>query len=243
MWDTYRGLRESQRWTVAGARFVALMGTSCGLWQSERVPADIAALAAEAVVDHRVRWRLHHLRPDPDEVSELADGMLRDEAGPWRPRTVSALRPDATARSLATGMALIRRAAVAPSRWCDDVPGHHQEATNPARSVPAEALASDTARLLGDIALARSRSVSAVTADPSLPAPWVSLALALRSTDAGSESEARCAARALSHRPELVRAVCAAVRARAETAPDPVALAARIDPPHAGVDPPPVYRP
>ncbi|MFH9005832.1 aKG-HExxH-type peptide beta-hydroxylase [Streptomyces afghaniensis] len=235
VWDTYLVLRDSSRWTDFGARFVALMGTSCGLWRRKHVPGDIAALAAEAVVDHRVRWRLHHLRPDPGEVAGLTDSRIHGAARPWRQRTGSVLCPDPAAQGLAVGMARIRRFAVDPNRARGGVPGQHSDVVDPAAPESA-----DTVRLIGDITGARCLSVAEVTADPSRHDAWVSLALALRRMD--SEVETRGAARALVHRPELVRAVYLSVRARAETAPDPVALAAWIDAPGAG-DPPPVYRP
>ncbi|MEU6917873.1 aKG-HExxH-type peptide beta-hydroxylase [Streptomyces olindensis] len=235
VWDAYLVLRDSPRWTDVGARFVALMGTSCGLWRTRYVPGDVAALAAEAVVDHRVRWRLHHLRPDPGEVAGLTDSRIHGEARPWRQRTDSVLCPDPAARGLAVGMARIRRSAVDPNPARGGVPGHHTDVGDPAAPHSADAV-----RLLGDIRRARCLSVAEVNADPSRPDAWVSLALALRRTD--SEAETRGAARALLHRPELVRAVYLSVRARRGNAPDPVALAAWIDAPDAG-DPPPVYRP
>jgi hypothetical protein len=45
-------------------------------WQGEPVPAAAAAFAAEGALDHRARWRLRHLRPDPRQLRSLARAWL-----------------------------------------------------------------------------------------------------------------------------------------------------------------------
>lgn len=228
--DTYRVLRDSPRWTPEGERFVELMGVG-GPSGKERMPADIEASAEEAVADHRLRWRLHHLRPATDEVTGLAAARLRGARRPTHPG-VSTLSPDQAAGALAEGMARIRSAAIDPAGPRTGLPG-------PAGT---DAHAADRARLSGDAGLARDLCVNELTAGATLPGPWVGLALALRVAGKRPGGETYRAARALWHRPELVRAVYTLLRSRTDTAPDPVALAAWIGGPRTA-GPPPVHRP
>ncbi|WNM32074.1 HEXXH motif-containing putative peptide modification protein [Streptomyces sp. Li-HN-5-11] len=235
--DTHALLRTSPRWTTAGSHFLARMHASGLLWDDEHVPEEIAALAAEAVVDHRSRWRLHHLRPDVRDVAEYTDSRLHGAAPPACPRrTVPALHPDPSARGLATGVAFLRRAAV-------DLEALRQQGMDAAPSEHGP-FAADIARVVGDLDTARSLAVTHLAEDPECAGAWVALGLALRRTAQAcpGDTEAQSAARALSHRPELVRAVHRSLREGTGTAIDPVSLAAWIDAPDAD-DPPPVHRP
>ncbi|MEU5327647.1 hypothetical protein [Streptomyces parvus] len=77
----------------------------------------------------------------------------------------------------------------------------------------------------GDAALACRLCTDRIADDPQDPEAWIGLGLAMR-RGAHEAPPDIAAARALSHRPELVRAVHAALTAEPGPTVDPVALAA-----------------
>lgn len=62
--------------TGAGRNFVGALRATMAAWQGEPVPAAAATFAAEGALDHRARWRLRHLRPDPRQLRSLAHAWL-----------------------------------------------------------------------------------------------------------------------------------------------------------------------
>ncbi|MER6529922.1 HEXXH motif-containing putative peptide modification protein [Streptomyces sp. NPDC001508] len=234
-WDAYTVLRSSPHLPSAGRDFTAMMGESATTWTDHPVPPDdVTTLATEAVVAHRSRWRLHHLRPQSAAVAELAEAW--SAGAPQRPDrpVVSALRPDHAVPVLHDYTALLCRAAtdlsgLTRSATAPGVPGPSQEVVDPA----------DAARLLGEVDSARRLSVDQVTRWPQRHVPWIRLGLALRRTGAvGSSGDpsTALAAQSLTHRPEVVRAVHARVAAVTGTPPDPVALAAWLGLPDGAAD-------
>ncbi|WAZ25512.1 HEXXH motif-containing putative peptide modification protein [Streptomyces cinnabarinus] len=215
--DAYSTLCLSPRLTETGRYFAALMGGTTVTWTDhEDVPEDIVTLALEGVVAHRLRWRLRHLRPAPATVAELAAAWT--SGAPKAPPRGSAvtLRPDFTARPSNAYTALLCKAATGVSEL---------------RGVPvssgfldlsgAEIDPADLTRLQDSVAEARRLAVAQVEGWPLEPEPWVRLGLALRRSGA-------VAAEALTHCPELVRAVHACVTEASDAPPDPVDLAAWI---------------
>ncbi|QES47352.1 ATP/GTP-binding protein [Streptomyces venezuelae] len=111
--DAYAVLCASPRLTETGRQFTAMMRESTDSWTDHTaVPYELAALASDAVLTHRVRWRLHHLRPEAGAVAELADAWA---SGAPRPpgRPAVTVHPDPEVPSLNEHTALLCRAAAA----------------------------------------------------------------------------------------------------------------------------------
>jgi hypothetical protein len=140
--------------TPAGTRFVAALRAEVLPWLAEPVPARVARLAAAANADHRLRWRLRNLAPDPAGVRALAEAWSRGLAPP---AAGSRLRP-------AAGRALERSARL-------DL-AHAALSGRPGRA----ATAGDAAWLAGDdgTALAAYRDRVAAAGDDGA---WAGLAL------------------------------------------------------------------
>nr|WBO81651.1 HEXXH motif-containing putative peptide modification protein [Streptomyces sp. SBE_14.2] len=215
--DAYRTLCLSPRLTDTGRYFAALMDGTTVTWNDhEDIPEDILTLALEGVVAHRVRWRLRHLVPDPSTVQALADAWSSGASKAPPVSGSAALRPDPSAQPSNAYPVLLCKAATATSEL---------------RRVPvaadfldlsgAEIDRADLARLEGSTDQACELAVAQVATRPGKPEPWVRLALALRRTGA-------VAADALTHCPELVRAVHLCVAEVTGERPDPVALAVWI---------------
>ncbi|MFF9128379.1 aKG-HExxH-type peptide beta-hydroxylase [Streptomyces sp. NPDC014889] len=215
--EAYEALRSSRRLTEAGREFTARMGVGMAQAQNPTaVPDEVTALAEDAVVAHRIRWRLHHLRPDPGTVTALAEAWSSSAPRPPSSHIRSVLAPDPTAQSLNDYTALLCRIAVDPSRLHRTPPeGAAQNTHDP----------SDLARLLGETDSARRLATDQVTQRPRQHEPWVRLALALRRPNPTAFPGAGVAMRVMSHRPEAVRAVHARITTLTDTPPDPTALA------------------
>jgi hypothetical protein len=116
--------------------------------------------------------------------------------------------------------ALLCRMAADPSRL-------HR---TPAQAAEMGLDPADLARLLGNTDSARHISTDRIARQPQQHLAWVQLGLALRksSTTAAASPGDAPAARALTHRPEVVRAVHAHAATLTDVSPDPTALAAWI---------------
>jgi HEXXH motif-containing protein len=58
--------------TRDGQELVSAMRAELAAWQYEHVPAAARDYAEDLSIDHRVQWRLRHLRPDPVAIDSLA---------------------------------------------------------------------------------------------------------------------------------------------------------------------------
>lgn len=210
--------------TTAGREFVAAMEVRTARWTDlAAAPEEVTALATEAVIAHRARWRLHHLSPDPHAVSELAEAW-RSGADHALRTTAAVLRPDSAVPSLNHYTALLCRWAATPGEDAVEDPA-------------------DLARLLGRPDEARRLAAGQVTQQPQRHDPWVRLGLTLRRealTSPANTADA-AAAQALTHRPEVVRAAFARITAQTGTQPDPVALATWLGTPDELPDPPSMH--
>ncbi|MER6141957.1 HEXXH motif-containing putative peptide modification protein [Streptomyces sparsogenes] len=84
-WDAYTLLCASPRLTAAGREFTAMMAEGAAHWTGQAsVPDDLALLAREAVIAHRLGWRVHYLRPSAGQIAELAEAWLSGVAAPPR---------------------------------------------------------------------------------------------------------------------------------------------------------------
>ncbi|CAL9374119.1 hypothetical protein SUDANB176_00928 [Streptomyces sp. enrichment culture] len=223
--EAYEALRSSPRLTEAGREFTARMGTRMErAGNPTAVPDEVTVLAEEAVVAHRIRWRLHHLQPDPGTVTALAEAWSSGAPRPPSSRIPGVLAPDPDVPSLNDCTALLCRIAADPSRLHRTPPeGAAQDVHDP----------SDLARLRGETDRAHRLATDQVARRPRRHEPWVRLALALRRAGPTAFPGTGVAMRVLTHRPEAVRAVHARIAALTNAPPDPTALAEWIGIPDA----------
>lgn len=202
------------RLTDSGRELIAGLGDRTARWTvPAAVPEEITALATEAAVAHRVRWRLHHVTPDPHAVSQLAEAWRSGAEEPRR-RVAGVLLPDTAVPSLNHYTKMLCQWATAPDEDTVDDPA-------------------DLARIQGRRHESRRTATDQVTRQPQQPEHWARLALTLR-RDAGTASldtADAVAARALVHCPEVVRATFARIAVQRGEQPDPVALAAWLGAP------------
>jgi HEXXH motif-containing protein len=201
----------------AGRRLLAGLTSTADRWRGEHVPAEPLAAADAAAADHRARWRLHHLRPDPPMVAALADAWLAGAPRPelFYPAPVVAADPAARGLDARAVLSMWRMTDPAGyARLRDDPATVEEQVTG--------ATAADVALLSGEHD-ARADYLAELATDPDRPGSWAGLRLALAARGPGPAAEA------LGQRPELVHHVHRAVRGSGGTA-DPVALAAWVGP-------------
>jgi HEXXH motif-containing protein len=198
----------------AGRRLLAGLSSTAERWRAAQVPAEPLAAAAAAAADHRVRWRLHHLRPDPPLVAAFARAWLAGAPRPQLPYPAPVVVADPAARGLDARAVLAMWRMTDPAGYArlrDDPDTVGERVTG--------ATAADLALLAGEHDRARADYQAELAADPDRPSSWGGLRLALAAQGAGP------AADALRERPELVRQVHRAVRESRGAQADPVALA------------------
>ncbi|MFJ8255244.1 aKG-HExxH-type peptide beta-hydroxylase [Streptomyces sp. NPDC094466] len=220
VYDTFDVLRASPRLTPAGRRFLALAaGSADRPPELLDVPDDVALLAREAVIGNRTRWRIHHLRATPAEVADCVTAWQAGSPLPAHAGTAPLLAPGPTVPATGPATALLRRVAVgtAPAGDpLDAVPGDGDESVGVRTAL---------ARTRGDAALARRLCTDRIADAPQDSEAWIGLGLALRRANRETPPDI-AAARALSHRPELIRAIHASLTTGLGQTVDPVALAA-----------------
>ncbi|MFC9399127.1 HEXXH motif-containing putative peptide modification protein [Streptomyces sp. NPDC057027] len=221
--DTFTVLRSYPGLTETGRFFVDMMGDTIATWtDDEGIPDGVAVPAMEAAVAHRVRWRLRHLRPEAGAVEELADAWAAGVPCPARRPAVDIVVPGFHAAGADDYTALLCK--VATERMYVRGSAVTSGAVRPVDGLDP----SDLARLNGDVTAARLLAGDQVTRQAAHHEPWVRLALAWRSSDGPTLTEAPGAvrtARSLTGCPEVVRAVHARVTERTGTMLDPAALA------------------
>jgi HEXXH motif-containing protein len=75
-------LARSAALTEAGGEFLDGIRANLASWQQERLPARAAELADDLGTEHRVRWRVRHLVPDPAAIESLAAAWRSGDAPP-----------------------------------------------------------------------------------------------------------------------------------------------------------------
>lgn len=210
--------------TEVGRRLVAGLDATAAGWPDEEVPAELRAAGEAAAADHRARWRLHHLRPDPQQVSGYAAAWAAGTGPPGHDHPDPEVAADQSARRLDTRAVLALWRLTDPdgfARLEKDPPtvGTHVSGATPA----------DIAYTAGDLDLARQLYLAELATDPDSPSAWAGLGLVESALRAGP------AADALRERPELVRAVHREVSTAASgagqadgTGVDPLAVAGWI---------------
>jgi HEXXH motif-containing protein len=211
--EALRTLGSSGRLTRAGERFLGGMRRRLAELRALAVPAEPEHLAAEVLLDHWFRWRLHNLQPDPEHLAEYAAAWLAGAPRPparSRPATVhsgaawsgSNARLELTYRRLREPHRFPALCAD-PARLAVEVPG----------ATPA-----DAALVQGRYPAASRLYRDTVADSPGQADAWAGLVLAHRHLPVRAR-------RALLTRPELVRALHDRVGALTGTPPDPAALA------------------
>jgi HEXXH motif-containing protein len=213
-WRVLCALRDDAGLTVAGRRFVDGIASQLEPWQEEPVPDDLRYFADAVNADHHASWRMRHLRPSPHDVAVLAEAWL---AGRPRPPTIRQ-SADPMPTPVQDGTSSNARADLVHLRL---IMGDTHELTSIRQSVP-EATTADLALATRRFADAAQGYRAELAADPDRVSSWVGLGLALSALGADP------AARALVHRPELVRAVRRRVSVRSTDVPTPERLAAWI---------------
>ncbi|SEF26737.1 HEXXH motif-containing protein [Amycolatopsis pretoriensis] len=195
-WRTLLAVHRDDALTPAGRRFLAGIAERLGPWQTEPVAPEALLWANRAITDHYAGWRIRHLRPDPDLVTELV--------GAWRngsPRVI-ALPPDSVPNAVPDGRWPDARADLIRLRLSEG----GTEALHTQGPLVPGATSADLAFVAGETAGAAVRYRAELAADPDSPSALAGLGLALTARTGGPSS------RALVHRPELVRAVHRSLR-------------------------------
>jgi HEXXH motif-containing protein len=199
--------------TEEGRSFVEGLRIQMKTWDTDQIDPEIARLAMVTAEIHRVGWRLRHCQPPPGEATDLAHAWL---TGDRAEVTAPMVRPHADMRWEQRIPALARRRARALGAGDD-----HAAPTSRDSLTLAE-----NRLVTGDLAVARTGFLTAIAAldgqSPEGVRAWAGLAAATRDADIP-------AARALSQRPDLVRAVHAELCRLGKQA-DPLAIAAWLTP-------------
>jgi HEXXH motif-containing protein len=219
-------LDSCQSLTGEGRALAAALAAEIEPWSAQPDAAqDVEAREAAALASdyHRVSWRAHHRRPDPDAVKRLAEAWqsrLSSASPTWSDRLDTAARSvviaDPDACRLDVLALLIRLKIIAPEEFA----ALSRDPAGIGSRVPG-ATDAELALLGGDLDLAAKLCLEQLDTDPARPAALAGLALAIAGRD-------KQAATALASRPELIRAVREAVTITTPSAghrPDPLELA------------------
>ncbi|MFI5587875.1 aKG-HExxH-type peptide beta-hydroxylase [Amycolatopsis sp. NPDC051758] len=212
-WRTLQIVRPDEALTDPGRRFLDMVAERLKPWQQEPVAPPAATMAATTAADHYAGWRVRHLRPHPAAVAELTRCWRAERS---RPQVMRLLEPSGPT-------------PVPDGTWHDARADLTRLSLGPGgKRLLAENWRSVRGATAADYDLTDGRPESAaagyreqLVSAPDSPAALVGLGLALSARGTSP------AARALLHRPELVRAVHRELRGPGD-APTPEAVAAWI---------------
>lgn len=199
--------------TRDGQELVSAMSAELAAWQYEHVPGAAHDCAEDLSIDHRVRWRLRHLSPDPVAIDSLAAAWHSGSAPAVPlPEIGVALRPEPsppeTDRSRSYLLALRYRDPECFRRWVSG-------ATPSAREDrPADA--ADVALALGKYAAATASYLRRIAMGTDRDA-WAGLAVARNRIGPPG------VARVLTGRPEVAAALYDRLSEQCRPDPDQVA--------------------
>lgn len=184
--------------TREGALLVAAMRKSLDAWRVDLRPSHAGRLAEDAAADHRLRWRLRHLRPRPEALDALADA--------WS----AGARPLSVPTEIVSGP-IRAMAPAARSRLLEwEAGADHRRASPPLPDAAARAM------LDGRYAAAAAEYKARI-AEQGDPDAWAGLALCRLRSDGRS---------ALASRPEVVASLYDRLSARTGAPADPDDLGA-----------------
>ncbi|GAA0904175.1 HEXXH motif domain-containing protein [Virgisporangium aurantiacum] len=212
--EALHSVRDAATLTGTGRELVLRLGSVVDTWLSDQVTPEIERLARLTAGCHRTAWRLRHRRVVAAEAALLAEAFSR-RRGPEFPSTPT-VGPDPAQRWPQRIPTLARRRILGVG--------------TPASPNPLAT--ADLALVHGDIDTALSIYQNRLAgsergSDEEIQA-WVGLTLAL--SESSSENGGQEAARALTCRPDLVRAVHIRVGRARGRAVDPVEIAAWLAP-------------
>jgi HEXXH motif-containing protein len=200
--QTAHRLAGSGTLTEHGSFFLSAIQRKLAEWQAESLPDEAREYIADLSLDHRVRWRLRHMVPDPAAMDALAGRWRRgDNPAPAATRIDVTLEPGSL-----PGPTDNAREYLIARRYRD--PEGNESAYDLADSA-------DTALAARRYALAARRYRTRIQRGDDRDA-WAGLAVARRHTGP------RRAARLLATRPEVVAALYRRVRGSDQASPDAV---------------------
>jgi HEXXH motif-containing protein len=206
-------IKDSGRLTEAGAEFVAGMRAALERWTGTPVPPEPQAQAEDTATDHRLTWRLRHLRPDPGVVDRLAGAWPIGQPNPVTPppRLVVSERPPGKP-GVRTGLRhlRLRRPTEFRQRYAVSAAAHDE--------------AADLALVGGNFSAAVQCYTTRLAADPNDDEAWSGLAVSARRGDVRPAGEVLCAL------PELVAAVHRRIVRLGAGHPNPLDLACWLEP-------------
>jgi HEXXH motif-containing protein len=190
--------------SVLGRRFLNTARDRLETWATEPLPDDVRAAAERANLDHRLCWRIRHLRPPAGAVTELAHAWARNRRKPVVDTTPELVPEPGTGTHARLELTRV---------WLADTAKYdvYREEPDLGMAELAGMTVADLALVDGDKEAAAQAYQLEVLARPSPPA-WAGLALA-------AEDVVLC------ERPELVAAVHKAIRAESGVLTNPVRLA------------------
>ncbi|MFD1044355.1 HEXXH motif-containing putative peptide modification protein [Kibdelosporangium lantanae] len=191
-------IRRDEALTDAGRRFVDNIADVLDEWLLEEIPESFVTAAKRVTTDHRIGWRIRHLRPDPTLTGHLVD-MWRGR----RPTTRLVHTPDRAPTSVPDGTWTHARADL--TRLATSTPGNHTAWRAVPDATPAD-LALVTNRF--DDAVRAYRADLERNPDSATALAGLTIALAAQGTSP--------TVRTLMRRPELVRAVHRRIRTDTE---------------------------
>jgi hypothetical protein len=199
--------------TRDGHELVSAMSAQLATWRREKVPGTAREYAEDLSVDHEVRWRLRHLRPDPAAIDSLAAAWCKGAASavPLAGIDVAVRREPSLPEMDHTRSYLLTLRYRDPECFGRWVSGAAMSA-----SKYGGADSADVALALGEYAAATDGYLRRIAAGADRDA-WAGLAIARTHTGPPA------VARALTRRPEIVAALYD--RLRPEYGPDPDQIA------------------
>ncbi|MFF7651281.1 HEXXH motif domain-containing protein [Streptomyces sp. NPDC007983] len=197
-------LRTHAELTPLGRSFLDQAAERLAGWLAEPVPPVPRRLAEDLVVDHRLVYRMRHLRPEPARLARWARAWRTRGAPPRElpPASVEPALAEAVARTALARLRFAEPERLRDRKGGDDAPD-----------------GADLAWVMGDRAAALRGYRGRLARAPDDIAAWAGLALTL------PDGAARAA---LLRAPEVALAVHRALRDTGGAAPDPVALATWI---------------
>jgi HEXXH motif-containing protein len=198
--------------TEAGHDFLAVVRGELAAWHDEQLPVSAVGSVEDLSAEHRVRWRLRHLVPDPVAIDTLIRAWRGGGSPPVPPTSVSVMLepgplPRAAENTRSYLLSLRYRDPERLQRWITDGGPGPGESSAPWRLDPA-----DVALVRGQYDVAAAGYLRRISAGDDHDA-WAGLAVIRRHTGPAG------AARLLTERPEVVVALYD--RLRGSLRPDP----------------------
>jgi HEXXH motif-containing protein len=173
-WRALQALRADPGLTNAGRRFAEGLAAQTRTWWGEHVDPRIAAAAKTAAEDHRIGWRIRHMRPDSGHVADLMSRLDRGLDARLDSTPGSRVVPDLGTPWSHQRVALTRLRFSDPAEF-----GRLLSSERGDRGL----LAGDLALISGDDRAAADAYADLLSTDPRQADAWTGLVLALSGPD------------------------------------------------------------